>query len=104
MAAGLHRIVSLGSSHRAAVNYVNELSSAFGPHVLSKVSLKRMDDSLPAPLRHPGTSSEGQLLLHIHVLQSKRRVDHTEGILLLTAVDGAVDSSRVQHELASNEE
>lgn len=87
MAAALHRMVQFKATVRGAVEFVNELSDDYKPHVLSRSSLHDMYTSLPAPLRHPATSSEGQLLQHIHCLQAGQRVGRTVGQTMLTAVE-----------------
>lgn len=87
MAAALHRKVQLGETHRAVLSYINELSNSYKPHVLSLTALHRMYTSLPPSLRHPGTSSEGQLLQHIHSVQAAQRAERTEGQTMLTAVE-----------------
>ena len=87
MAAALHRMVQLGESTRAAVIYINELSIDYKPHILSRSSLQRMYATLPPSLRHPSTSSEGQLLQHIHTVQGERQTERTGVQSLLTAVE-----------------
>lgn len=63
--AGLRRMVAFGDSERAAVAHVNSHTQPDDQHALSSSSLKRMYNALPACLRHPATSSEGQLLEHV---------------------------------------
>ena len=87
MSAALHRMVQLGDSVRAALTHVNDLSSSYQPHIPSRSSLHRMYTSLPPALRHPSTSSEGQLLQHIHSVQSDQRAERTDGQTMLTAVE-----------------
>lgn len=87
MASGLHRMVEHDSSARAAVKWVNARTPAEDTHVLSRSSLQRMYATLPQSLRHPATSSEGQLLEHVHVYQTARRQQQNAGLTLLTAVE-----------------
>ena len=86
MAAALHRMVQLRSTVRGAVEFVNELSDDYKPHALSRSPLHDMFTSLPSSLRHLATSSEGQLLQHIHCLQAGQRAGRTVGQTMLTTV------------------
>jgi hypothetical protein len=88
--AGLHRMVAFGDSERVAVAHVNSLTQPDDQHTLSRSSLKRMYNTLPASLRHPATSSEGQLLEHIQTYQTERRQQQNKGHTLLTAVEEAL--------------
>ena len=90
MVAGLHRKVAHGDSDREAVAYVNSLTRPDDPHTLTRSSLQRMYGSLPASLRHPATSSEGQLLEPIHTYQTAKRQQQITGLTLLTAVEEAL--------------
>lgn len=88
--AGLHRVVAFGDSDRAAVAHVNSHNLHDDEHVLSRSALKRMYNTLPASLRHPSTSSEGQLLEHVQTYQSAHREQQNSGLTLLTAVEEAL--------------
>ena len=90
MAAALHRMVEHTASERAAVRWANTHTPAEDTHVLTKSSLHRMFATLPRSLCHPDTSSEGQLLEHVHVYQASQRQQQNSGLTLLTAVEEAL--------------
>ena len=90
MAAGLHRKVAHGDSDRMAVEWVNSHTPPHSARALTRNSLQRMYATLPASLRHPATSSEGQLLEHIHSYQSAQRERQNSGLSLLTSVEEAL--------------
>lgn len=90
MAAGLHRKVAHGDSDREAVEHVNSRTLSNDTHCLTRSSLQRMFATLPASLRHPTTSSEGQLLEHVHTHQLEQRQQQNSGLTLLSAVEEAL--------------
>ena len=87
MASGLHRIITGEDKPRPAVAWVNANTPAGDTHRLSRSSLLRMYATLPPSLQHPETSSEGQLLQHIHTQQAAARQQQHTGQTLLTAVE-----------------
>ena len=90
MASALHRQVFFGASGREAVTWVNSRTPPDVTHCLTRSSLQRVYKTLPPSLLHPATSSEGQLLEHVHTLQSAQRAQSTTGQTLLTVVEEAL--------------
>ena len=50
-------------------------------HAHSRSTLKRMYNTLPASLRHPATSSEGQLLEHVQTYHTERRQQQNKWVV-----------------------
>ena len=87
MAAGLYCMIAQNDKPGQAVRWVNAHRLPGETHKLSRSSLLRMFATVPQSLRHPATSSEGQLLEHVHSYQSAQRKVQNLGKSLLTIVE-----------------
>jgi hypothetical protein len=105
MVSAIHRMVHLGDSIRAAVAYVNGHSSrrkSKTKHVLTRSTVDRVFQSLPAHLRHPDTCSEAGLLDFIQQQQCESRAGQQHGSSLLTTLEEDILVEYIQFRHNSN--